>query len=252
MRVEDRPGGVRVLTLDNPTRRNALDEGMLDGLFAALAPEATRETRAILLRGDGKAFCAGYDLTSLSEVGEGKLPDTRLGEVFARLERHPAPSVALLTGGAFGAGCELACACDFRIGSDQALFCMPPAKLGVVYAPEGLFRLTALAGRSKAKLMVLTGRKIDAARSLEWGLLDELHVEGAEAAAFALVTELAAAAPLAVRGMKRGFELVARAQLSEEERGELETLRREAFNSADAREGRAAFLEKRAPRFEGR
>lgn len=252
--IEDRSDRVRVLTLDNPARKNALDEGLLLALREALASAESAGVRALLLRGRGSAFCAGYDLNQSFEVGgEEPLPDHLLGDVLGELERLPIPSVALVTGPAFGAGCDLAAACDFRVASPQAAFCIPPAKLGVIYAPDGLARVAALVGRSTAKLLFLTGRKVGAEEALRFGLCDELHpAEEAEGRALALCAELAANAPLAIRGMKRAFQLLGRPLLSEAERAELEALRRVAFASDDAREGRAAFLEKRPARFTGR
>ncbi|MHB8876729.1 MAG: enoyl-CoA hydratase/isomerase family protein [Myxococcaceae bacterium] len=252
--VEDREGGLRVLTLQNPSKRNALDDAMFSQLRAALLPGATAGVRAFLVRGDDTAFCSGYDLSSLGQpAAEGVLPDEHIVETFSMLARHPSPSVALLTGPAFGAGCELASACDFRVASGAAVLCMPPAKLGVVYSPEGLWRLGSLIGPSKAKLMFLTGRKVDAHTAHRWGLLDELWLDGgAESRAFALCEELTANGPLAVRGMKRGFEHLFSSALSEAERRELDELRRAAFNSEDVQEGLRAFLAKRAPAFKGR
>lgn len=254
LRVEDRPNGVRVLTLDNPARRNAVDPEILEALAAALDPAATSHVRALLVRGHGGAFCSGYDLGALPPpTDEGVLPDDRLGQVLSLLEHHPAPSVALVDGPAFGAGCELACTCDFRVASPAALFSMPPARLGIVYAPDGLRKLAAIVGLPRAKRMFLTAMRVDAQRAHAWGLADELSPQDAvEAAAFALCDDLAAGAPLAVSGMKLSFAYLSRAQLSEAQEQELRRLRHRAFSSEDANEGRAAFLEKRRPVFKGR
>ncbi len=253
--VEDRPSGVRVLTLCNEAKRNALNPALVESLHAELSAAATAPVRAILVRGaGGKAFCSGYDVSSIdAPQAAGALPDDRLMETLHLLQHHPLPTVALVEGPAFGAGCDLAAACDFRIGTSQTVFCLPPAKLGVVYAPEGLYRMSALVGRSRAKLMFFTGRKVDAATALEWGLLDELHPPThASVAADEACEELAACAPLALRGMKRGFALLAGLPLSGDAQQEMRELRRAAFRSEDSAEGRAAFLEKRKPRFNGR
>jgi enoyl-CoA hydratase/carnithine racemase len=182
------------------------------------------------------------------------LPDERIGEAFDTLTRHPAPSVALVTGPAFGAGCELALTCDFRVGDARALFCMPPAKVGVVYALKGLARVTERIGAGHARFMFLTGRRFGAADALRMGLLDVLVPTAADAEleAVALCRELGEAAPLAVAGMRRGFALLAKVGGTADELAEYEALRRTSFNSDDAAEGRAAILEKRAPRFHGR
>ncbi len=249
LEVTDLAQGVRALTIANPTRKNAIDPGLLDALARALADDAG--VRAWLVRAQGeRIFCSGYDLHALNGFPEGTpLPDERLGEVLDLLTHHPAPSVALVTGPAVGAGCELAAACDFRVGDAFARFVMPPAKLGVVYALKGLARLRSRVGEQAARRMFLLGLPVEAAEARQLGLLDVL-ADDAPAEALALCQELALNAPLAVRGLKLGLGLLDGA--SGEQRAAYEGLRRASFNSADAREGRDALLGRRAPRFEGR
>ncbi len=252
LRVEDRDEGVRVLTLSNPARRNALDDEQVARLDEALA-SAPGRVRAVLLQGEGGAFCSGYDLNQLTAPRGDVLPDDTLMACLARLEALPLPSVALVRGAAFGAGFDLAASCDFRMGGEDAFFSMPPARLGIVYSPDGLARAARLVGVARAKNLFLTGRRLDAREAQAWGLLDEcLPAQEAEARALALCQTLAAQAPLAVAGMKETFRLLARAALSGEEQARLREVRARAFASEDAREGRAAFLEKRPPRFHGR
>ena len=244
------PGGVRVLTLERPRRRNALTPFLLDALAEALAPEP--EVRALVLAARGPAFCAGYDLAQLNEdAAAARSPDARIQEVLGMLEAHPAPSVAIVQGAAFGAGCELACACDFRIGTSEAVFCMPPVRLGVVYAPDGVWRVVRLVGLQHARWMFLTAAEIVAEEALAWGLLDVVAADAA-ARANALATSLAAGAPLAIDGMRRTLRALGRAPLDPATREELEALRTEAFASEDASEARAALREKRPPRWRGR
>lgn len=254
LEVSDARPGVRVLTVAHPARKNALDDGVLELLDRALADDAG--VRCWLVRGAGEGiFSSGYDLQALGAyLPPERLPDERLGEVLDRLTSHPAPSVALVTGPAFGAGCELAMACDFRVGSQAAVFCMPPARLGVVYALKGLSRVVERVGEGPARFMFLTGRRIPSAEALRFGLVDLLADSDARATqqALELCAELAANAPLAISGMKTGFELLSRGGSTEVERLSYEQARRASFNSADAREGRLAILEKRAPTFSGR
>jgi enoyl-CoA hydratase/carnithine racemase len=121
---------------------------------------------------------------------------------------------------------------------------MPPAKLGVVYALKGLRRLVSRVGEQAARRMFLTGRPVEAEEAQRLGLLDVLHPD-AEGQAVALAKELAGNAPLAVQGMKRGLAM-------RENDEAYERLRRASFNSEDAKEGKAALMEKRAPAFRGR
>jgi enoyl-CoA hydratase/carnithine racemase len=220
-------------------------------LGEALA-SASGRVRALLVQGEGGTFCSGYDLNLLSAPTEGGLPDDALMACLSRLEAFPVPSVALVQGAAFGAGFDLAASCDFRVGAEDAVFCMPPARLGIVYSPEGVARAARLVGVARAKSLFLTGRRLSAGEARDWGLLDESHpVPEAEERALALCRTLASQAPLAVAGMKESFGLLSRAGLSAEERAHLREVRARSFASEDAKEGRAAFLEKRAPRFRG-
>jgi enoyl-CoA hydratase/carnithine racemase len=252
--IDALPGGVRRLTLSNPDRKNALDAPVLETLALELSEAKSAGVRCWLLTGHNDAFSAGYDVQSLKEYSaDESLPDHRLQQVLDLLSAHPAPSVAYVNGAAYGAGFELACACDFRVGDSNAVFCMPPARLGVVYSARGIHRVASLVGLGRAKLLFLTARRVLAEEARLLGLLDVITFEGnAEREAVALCTELALHAPLAVKGMKRTFELLSKLSLTDAESTELERLRREAFNSDDAKEGRAAFLERRAPRFTGK
>ncbi|MGO9830046.1 MAG: enoyl-CoA hydratase/isomerase family protein [Myxococcaceae bacterium] len=249
VRCEDLPSGVRVVTLLRPTSRNALTRRMLASLEKAFAQAGG--VRALVLEGEGTAFCSGYDLDCLEEDSvAGRIPDSALQQVFRLLEEAPFPSVAVVQGAAFGAGCELACACDFRVGSPDAVFCLPSLKLGIVYAPDGLWRLAQLVGLQRTREMLLTGRTVGSETALRWGLLDRLEPD-AVAAGRALAEELVAAAPLAMAGTRLALSHLERAPLSEVDRFELEKVRAQAFASQDAAEGRAAVRERRPPRFRG-
>lgn len=247
-------GPVRELTLARPERLNALDDALLGELASELDRAVRDGVRALVLRGAGdRAFSAGYDLNALPGVTEGPLPDAILEGTLAKLDDLPMPVLALVNGHAFGGGLELAARCDVRIGVQSAKLGMPPCKLGIVYAPRGLARFFALMGPSAARRLFLSGEPIPAAQALQQGLLDEVHPdsESAEAAASSLAHTMAANAPLAIAGTRRIFAELERSLLSGIG-ADVEPLRRQAFASEDAREGRAAFLEKRTPRFTGR
>lgn len=248
--VNDLAHGVRAVTLSNPEKKNAIDAGMLDALEATIRDGSG--VKAWLIRSDSaSAFSAGYDLKALSGFPEGtQLPDDRFGGVLDLLAAHPAPSVALVRGVAIGAGCELAIACDFRVGTANARFTFPPAKLGVVYALKGMARVRSRIGPQLARRMFLLGDTIESAEALQAGLLDAIApdaVAGAEAGHWC--DRISALSPLALRGMKRGLALLD-AGISTD--ADYERLRRESFNSEDAREGRDAMLQRRAPKFSGK
>ena len=250
VRCEDLPSGVRVVTLLRSASRNALTPHMLGWLEQSFSTPAA--VRALVVEGEGAAFCAGYDLDCLeADAVAGRAPDAQLQRVFRLLEEAAVPSVAVVQGAAFGAGCELACACDFRVGSTDALFCLPPLKLGIVYAPDGVWRLARLVGLQRAREMLLTARSVGTETALGWGLLDRVEAD-AVAAGRGLAETLAEAAPLAMAGTRLLLRRLGRAPLSEADRVELDRVRTQAFASAEAAEGRAAVRERRPPRFRGR
>jgi len=250
---EDLGGGVFQLTLSNAGRHNALTFCMLEALKALFS--TTPQARAWLITGEGpKAFCAGYNIENLKHYSpEEPLPDEWVHKALCALEAHPAPSVALLRGFAYGAGLELAAACDFRVSDATGVFCMPPARLGLVYPLGGINRIAHLIGLGRARQMFLTGQKVSAPCALEWGLLTQLKAsfEEAKACALELCQTVAALAPLAIGGMRSAMRAHAAGPVDAEVLASLREERRRAYNSEDAREGRAAFLEKRPPRFRG-
>ncbi len=246
---------VRVLTIDNPQKRNAFDYGSLAALADACAAAARERVRCIVIRGAGdQAFSSGFDIDAMG--GDGiERPDVAVERTMEAVDSLPCPTIAYLNGSAFGAGCELAAACDLRVARDGVQLGMPPAKLGVVYAASGLRRFVALLGPSRAREMFFTGRPVEAGRALQMGFVNRVvPMDQAEAETLALASEIAQNAPLAVQGMKRILRLLEATHergLTPEEREEVAELRRRAFDSADLREGREAFRDKRPPRFRG-
>lgn len=244
---EDLGGGIRRLTLASPGKRNAIDDSALRALDQALSQRSG--VRVWWVRGEGDVFCAGYDLGALGAAPPGGLPDALLGDVLDRLQAHPAPSVAQVVGPAYGAGCELACACDLRVADPSAVFCLPPAKLGIVYAWRGMRRVQQRVGPQRAREMFLTARRVDAETAKAWGLVDRLGPD-AGVVAHALCDELSGLSPSALAGMKATLAAVAPPAPDAALRAELEALQRQSFASAEALEGRTAFIEKRVPVFE--
>ena len=257
VRSEDR-GQVRVVTIDNPAKRNALDFRALEELVHACAAAARDRVRCLLLRGTGEnAFSSGFDLAEIASTNaRGERPDEAVERTADALAAMPCPTVAFLNGSAFGGGLELAATCDLRVAREGVSLAMTPAKLGVVYPEGGLRRFLDLVGAARTRELFLTGRPIAGETAHAWGLVNSVFpAASAEAAALALAEDIAANAPLAVQGMKRILQLLESAHergLAPEERQEIAELRRRAFESEDIREGRQAFEARRAPRFSGR
>ncbi|HTN53778.1 MAG TPA: enoyl-CoA hydratase/isomerase family protein [Anaeromyxobacter sp.] len=256
IRAEPR-GEVRVLVIENPAKRNALDFQALEELEAACAAAAADGVRCLVLRGAGEdAFSSGFDLAEIARTSRGGLrPDEAVERAADVLSAVPCPTLAYLNGAAYGGGLELAATCDLRVAREGAALGMPPAKLGVVYPEGGLNRFLGLVGAARTRELFLVGRSVDAATALAWGLVNRVAPAAeAEAEALALAAEIAGNAPLAVRGMKRILQLLEGTHergLADEERAEIAGLRRRAFESEDIREARRAREERRPPRFKG-
>lgn len=253
LQVEDR-GRVRVLTLANPDKRNALDLGLLGALREALARAGDEDARCIVVRGEGeRAFCAGMDFGAVEarRGAESRLTDA-LEATMQAVEAGP-PVVAFLNGAAYGAGFELACACDLRVAADGIELCIPPARLGLVYGADGVARIASVVGLARARRMLLTAAPVEAKVALEWGLVDEvLPRRMALGRALELAEQIAGNAPQALRGTKRVLAHLAGVRLDARDREEITRLQRRAFASDDAREALLAFRERRKPRFTGK
>jgi enoyl-CoA hydratase/carnithine racemase len=256
--IDEPLDGVRRLTISNPSRRNALDHAILDGIADAVQSAETGGARCLVLTGANGMFSSGYDIGDLS------------GDVFAReaerLVAHPftsaidaldatdLPTVAVLPGHTIGGGLELALACDLRLARDGIRLGMPPAKLGLVYSHTGLRRFLHAIGEPRTRQLFLLGREIDARTARQWGLVHEIAgEEDLEGQALEMAAELASNAPLSIRGNKRILRalLAAEAALDADTEAELIEMRKACFASEDLREGVRAFAEKRPARWRG-
>jgi methylglutaconyl-CoA hydratase len=248
------------LTLNRPAAANALSRALvaeLTKLCGDLARELAggADVRALVLTGAGdKAFSAGADL---KERRTWTLDDTSvfLGEINALMDAlaaFPRPTIAAVNGVAFGGGLELALACDIRIAADSAEMGLTEVRLGIIPGAGGTQRLARIAGLAAAKELILTGRRIGAARARELGIVSEV-VPSAElpAAAARWAGEVAAAAPLALGAAKRAIDEGIWRPLADGLKIERDRYE-EVLVTDDRNEGLAAFVEKRAPVYKGR
>jgi enoyl-CoA hydratase len=254
--LEERDGGVSLITLNRPAVLNALNVALVGELSAAFAAiEAEPSVHVAILTGAGdRAFAAGADIAELNALPNviGGASLARAGQrLTLQIERMRTPVIAAVNGFALGGGCELAMGCDIRIASDRAKFGQPEINLGLIPGYGGSQRTARLAGRGMAMLLCLTGEMIDAAEALRIGLVERVvpHAELLpEAKRIAGV--IATKSPLAVAAAKRaidegaGLPLAAALEIEALHFGSL-------IGTRDFAEGTRAFLEKRPAVFTG-
>ncbi|WP_411903386.1 enoyl-CoA hydratase [Methylorubrum thiocyanatum] len=246
-------GRVLLITLNRPKALNAINRQLTAELIdAATRADADPGIGCIVVTGSERAFAAGADV---KEMQAASYADMFAGDRFADWERFTAlrtPVIAAVAGFALGGGCELAMMCDFILAADTAQFGQPEIKLGIMPGIGGSQRLTRFVGKSKAMEMCLTGRTMDAAEAERAGLVSRV-VPAAELAAEAMkAAETIAAMSLPIAMMTK--EAVNRAYettLAEGVRFERRVFHA-MFATEDQKEGMAAFVEKRPPRFSNR
>lgn len=251
--VRERHGSVLVARMNRPDAANALTAELMGALGATVVlAETDPDIRALVLTGTGqRAFCAGMDLRAFAAGRPVGFDGSRSADGFRRLQAGSAtvPVVAAVNGPAVGGGFELVLGCDVVVAADSARFALPEVQRGLFPAGGGVYLADRLP-LGVALQLTLTGEPLDAARALTLGLVNEL-VPPSEVLprALAMAERIAANAPLGVAAVHELVRLASRRRDLVEER--LEHWRPVVFASADAREGAAAFVERRPPRWQG-
>jgi enoyl-CoA hydratase/carnithine racemase len=257
----ERRGSIGTLVLNRPEKNNALSVELLLDLHQALTEWSNDDSiRALVITGSGeKAFCSGFDILSIPtqltpQMEELLKKHNPLELVFSGVKNYPYPVIAMLNGHVFGAGFNLAVCCDMRIAADDIRMGMPPAKLGLVYHPEGIKQFEEALGAARTREVFFTAKTYDAQQIRDMGLVHYM-VPRAELAdrTYTMAEEIASNAPLSLKGTKRIMNMLGNCvSLSQEDLKEAEALINAAFNSEDLKEGQAAFVQKRKPEFKGR
>lgn len=248
----EQTGGIAILTLGRPERRNALSVALMrefDGVLRGLGAE----TRVVVLAAEGGVFCAGHDLAELTGRG---LDEYR--EIFAvctalmrRIHELPQPVIAEVQDLATAAGCQLVAACDLAVAADTAQFATPGVKIGL-FCTTPMVELSRAIGRKRAMEMLLTGRAIDAATAVEWGLINRaVPMKMLRPVVMEFAEQIAAASAPTVALGKHAFYAQAELELADAYGYAQEVMAQNAI-MPDAREGITAFLEKRPAVWRGR
>jgi len=248
LRVERNQNYV-TFSLNRPEKRNAINRAVIEALDGALASiEADNEVRALVVRGEGRAFCSGLDLRDIEQMGTGGLT---FEKVIARLQKLPIPTIAAVHGDALTGGLVLALTCDLRIAEEGARLGMTPARIGSL-PPYWIFRkfIETVGPANTAEIMYLAD-PVDAGRAREMGLVHRVvPADSLAAAATKWAATIAGNAPLSVRAMKQMIARVV-SNAFEVEHKDLDELGNKVRTSQDAKEGVRAFLEKRKPVWRG-
>lgn len=247
-----RDGALARIGIHRPDKRNALATRHWAAIEAALDEIAASDAQIVVVSGVPGAFSAGADIDELGQLltapeafaaNNAQVQRTQL-----KLQRLPQTTLAVIDGACVGGGLGLALACDLRLASTRSRFAITPAKLGLVYSADDSRRLLNTVGMARTREMLLTGRLLDAATALDWGVVNQLAGEdGIEALEQAQVQQLLATSGQARRAIKTVLgHLGGDACFS---LAQADAAFNDAFSSSDFVEGAAAFLEKRAPRF---
>jgi enoyl-CoA hydratase/carnithine racemase len=243
-------GGVRVIVLNRPEKRNAISPPMFDELIRSFEQQPTEEERAVLIRGEGKVFCAGVDLSERIRNGwPQSSPLVRLCEL---IRTYPIPVVAAMHGDAVAGGAMLTLHCDLIIAAEGSRLAMPLAQLGI--APPWVMTSRTLdrVGPALGRDLVLLGNPVSAERLAQANAVNAcVPRERFQAEVDAVMTRLVANAPLSLRAVKAALAKISDAG-GAFGHDEQEPFVRAALDSEDAREGMRARLERREPQFQGR
>jgi len=254
-------GNIGTLKINRPEKGNSLSPDLLVDLHLILKKWSDEDTvRVAVITGNSeKAFSSGYDITAIPtelspEAAEVLKQNNPLELAFESIKTFPFPVIAMINGYCFGAGLNLAMCCDIRIGVDHIKAGMPPAKLGLVYHPEGLSQFIEVIGIAKTREIFFTGHTYFGNEVKDMGLVDHLvPSKNLSEIVYSMADEISKNAPLSLKGTKKILNMIGKNLLiGPEYRNDAETIIAEAFNSDDLKEGQIAFIEKRNPVFTGK
>jgi enoyl-CoA hydratase len=251
-------GGIGIVTFNQPEKHNAISVEMWEGLADILdAFDADDQVRVVVLTGAGeRAFVSGADISQFEQQRSNADAQQAYDRLTAlgrdRLTAFRKPTIAMIRGYCLGGGLAIAMQTDLRIASADSQFGIPAAKLGIAYGFQGLHNLVSLVGPANARMILYTAERIGAEEALRMGLVNRVVEPGQlQATVFGIADQIAGNAPLSIAASKIAINQVL---LDPDDRDlvQLDRAMAACFDSADYKEGRAAFREKRKPNFQGR
>jgi len=247
---------IATIILDNDSQRNAFDSKLLGELCEAFDNFKSKKVRVVVIRNNAEAnvWCAGSNIHELPNPGKDPLPyNNPLEKLMRKIEEFPHPVLAMLDGSVWGGGCDLAFSCDILIGTSQTSFAITTAKMGVPYNATGILNFLNRIPINIAKEMFYTSQPISAEKAYNLGILNHL-IDQKEINDFtySLAAKISENSPLSISVTKQQLNLLSKARpLDSQTYEKINQLRYIAYTSADMKEGKQAFLEKRKPEFKG-
>lgn len=256
--LSQKTGAIGWLIFNHPEKHNAVSLEMSAAVPLVIADfEADPAIRVVIIKGAGdRAFIAGSNISNFDAVRANPEENRKYQAIsqgsYDAVYTCSKPTIAMINGYCMGGGMDYAASCDIRICSDNSIFAIPAVKLGLGYGYQGQIRLNRLIGSSRAREFYFTGRRYDAAEALDSGLVHEVvPAAGLEAHVRQYASSIAENAPLTIKALKRVF-LELEKEPAERDMNAAHALIASCYGSEDYREGKAAFAEKRKPRFSGR
>jgi methylmalonyl-CoA decarboxylase len=247
---------IGTICFNNDEKRNSLSRTMMQEFIDAIDLMEREKARVIVLRANTgvKVWCAGLNVSELPEPGKDPLfYHHPLEKIMRKIQKFPAPVIAMINGSVWGGGCDLSFICDILVGTPAASFAITPARIGVPYNTTGIVHFLNMVELNVAKEMFFTAKPISAGKAENLGVLNHLVEEdNIEDFVYEMASGIAANSPLSIAVIKEQLNIMGGARpINSEFYEKIDELRQIAFNSKDYAEGLKAFAEKRKPEFTG-